>query len=245
MTNLRCFGEMFKITVRCVCVSQRSGSHNIWPNWVYFLLTPLVYPVVGLLIVSPVYGHWVNKGKKHGVSIWIASSAHGEMSIKAQCLVKTDLSSFVAIMDDLPGMPKWVAYSREVKILERLSATENLVYSSFNLPWPIQNRDMVTYSKWSEGSNGDLYLDVTDKGVHYPKVKGFTRMTHIDGHWSVIPLKNRMKVIQYEGQVNPGGWLPSWIVNQMRVQSTRKTMTDLCYRVAKSEYQHHRYSFIR
>lgn len=76
------------------------------------------------------------------------------MAIKVQCQVKTDLPSFVAVMNDSHNIAKWVAYNDEIKILKRFSSTENLVYSSFELFWPDQNRDMVTDSKWSEDKMG-------------------------------------------------------------------------------------------
>lgn len=61
-------------------------------------------------------------------------------------------------------------------------------------------------------------MDITDKGVDYPRVKGFP---HITGHWRIISIKGGLKIIKYEGQANLGGRLSQWFVNRMRVYKTR------------------------
>ncbi|WP_226911307.1 START domain-containing protein [Gallaecimonas mangrovi] len=201
--------------------------------------------LLGLLLAPTLaFGQWQQQDTKDGVQLWTQRSASGQLQIKAQCQAVTRLSAFVAVMNDLPAIPKWMAFVSSVVQLDKPSSTQDIVATQFDLPWPAKNRDMITLSTWHQDPDLTLHLTFTDQGGDYPLAPGFIRMKKVSGEWTLTPQSQGMTQIQYVGSADAGGWLPHWLVNHLSLRSTAKTMASLCSRITKLEYQDAQYPFV-
>ncbi|EKE76701.1 hypothetical protein B3C1_03870 [Gallaecimonas xiamenensis 3-C-1] len=202
---------------------------------------------MGALLLAPLAsfaGPWTLKSQQDGISLWTRENPQGLVDIKGQCEVVTRLSAFVAVMEDMASMPKWVAHNAGTRRLAKPSATEDIIHSRFHLPWPAKDRDMVTYSRWSQGEDGVLHLDIEDRGQAYPAEPGYLRMNGVEGHWTLTPQGGGLTEISYQGSADPAGLLPHWLVNRIATRSTRQTLAGLCGRITALDYQDSQYPFV-
>ncbi|WKE63956.1 START domain-containing protein [Gallaecimonas kandeliae] len=222
--------------------SPRTAPKALWSSQV--LLGPSKALCLLLLLSGQALADWEQQSQDKGVSLWTRQAEAGLVEVRAQCEVVTRLSAFVAIMEDMAAMPDWVAYSSGVERLAKPSSQEDVIHSRFDLPWPARNRDMVTLSRWSQDSDFTLHLKLEDQGQAYPKTKGYVRMEKVEGEWILSPQGGGLVQIRYQGLADPAGWLPHWLVNQIAVKSTAKTLGRLCHRIQGLRYQDSRYPFV-
>ncbi len=185
---------------------------------------------------------WVRD--QDGIRVATRPGQHGIQEVLAETAVKTRLSAFVALLNDLDANPKWVTHSKGVVLLEKPSATSDLIYTQFDLPWPARDRDMVTLSRWMQDEHGVLYLTLEDAGHRVPPQGGFVRMKHVSGQWSLSPGEDGQVQIRYQGHADPAGDLPHWLVNDMAAKSLFETFQQLRRQLAKPQYQQRRYGFV-
>lgn len=147
---------------------------------------------------------------------------------KAVCELDATPSKLVDILLNVKEYPKWMYSVTSADILERDGENIFFVYSEVKVPFPFDNRDQVTKSIVTRDSiNGTQTIEVIIVPDYLPKNKGMVRMESGRGYWKFIPLKNGgTKTIHVFGG-DPGGSIPSWIVNMFLVDGPIKTLTGL------------------
>ncbi|MEP0354758.1 START domain-containing protein [Paraglaciecola sp.] len=170
--------------------------------------------------------NWTLKKQKNNVSVYSQTTESGYSQILAITQIQVHPLALIALFDDIESTPKWVHNCSKVTILEKISTSERLVHSFFAAPWPIKDRDMVTYSNTTY-SEGTVKIEISDRStliLNHPK---FVRMTNMHGVWKATPTSEGMTEISYQGGGNPGGRIPAFIANKELVSSIYNTFLNL------------------
>lgn len=190
-----------------------------------------------LCLASNSYGQEWHLEKQQGeVRVFSAPGAFGYKDILAKTTVKSDLLALLRLLDDVEFAPNWVANAIQVKILQAASSDERLVHTYFNAPWPIQNRDMVTYSKTVRNLNS-IQINIINKGNETPLNPNYVRMQDMFGVWRVTRVEHGNIEISYQGGGNPAGNIPLWIANKALVNATFDTFVKLSEVILLEKYQ--------
>lgn len=169
---------------------------------------------------------WLQVKSEDGITIYSRHHSDGLAQIRAQMFVPTSYFAFMRLLDDSEHVPNWIDNVSNSRVLQKISDTENIVYTQFSAPWPAKNRDMVTYSKFEMLPNG-LSLDIVDALNYLPEQPGYIRITQVNAHWTLQKLTNGMTHIDYIAFANPGGALPNWLVNKLSTDSAFTTFKGL------------------
>lgn len=149
------------------------------------------------------------------------------LEIRAQARVRSGTGAFLHLLHDTAAISRWVENAERTELLGSAAAHSNIVHTYFNAVWPVSPRDMVTQSVWSQDANGVLQLQVTDMGQHYPLIDGYVRMQQVQSQWTLTPQADGTLLIQYQGQADPAGNLPHFIVNRVALSAMNKTFHNL------------------
>jgi len=106
---------------------------------------------------------------------------------KAEILVHCKLETAVAMLTEVGKIPKWMPGAQKVSILHRESPEKWLTYMLFGLPWPFNDRELITLSTISYNAARDkvsLQMQSTDES--YPPTKGVERLTHYKASWELF-----------------------------------------------------------
>jgi hypothetical protein len=141
------------------------------------------------------------------------------LEIRAQVQVTSGIGAFLHLLKDTAAIGRWVENAERVEILGSAAPHSNIVHTYFSAIWPVSPRDMVTQSVWSQDPEGVLRLLVTDMGQHYPLVPGYVRMQQVKSQWTLTPLAGGKLRIQYQGQADPAGKIPHFIVNRVALNA--------------------------
>jgi len=160
----------------------------------------------------------------------------GYKNVQASTVVQSRPAALLRLFDDVQRAPLWIANCIAVEVISAPSETERIVHSYFSAPWPIKNRDMVSYSLSSLQHNS-LSIAISNRGKAYPLNEAYVRMEDMHGEWQVTELKNGQIQITYQGGGNPAGNLPRWLANKALIDTTFETFIKLSEIIVEDRYQ--------
>jgi len=136
------------------------------------------------------------------------------VAYRAEGTVDVDILELAAVLVDIPRRTEWVSHLVENRLLEGDPQGHQVVYSRYALPWPIKDRDAVVESS--------VELDETRGWVHVqfwnvrsaaaPERRDCLRVPLSEGDFTLEDTGHGAVKVTYTVRLDPGGWLPDWVV---------------------------------
>ena len=158
---------------------------------------------------------WKLSKDKDGIKVYESDTKNSDFkSIKVECTLPGDYDKFISVMNDVPHYKDWVYRTKKSYIITRISPDEFYYYTETSLPWPLSNRDAVFHSKTDRDSS-DRYLNIktTTEPSLIAEKRGKVRVPYSSISWYLTKPSAKMIQVIYIFEINPGGYLPSWLVN--------------------------------
>jgi hypothetical protein len=158
----------------------------------------------------------------------------GFKSIKVEAVFEGTLDKFLAIVVDVENQPNWVYGSRQASLLKQVSNREILYYVETDLPWPASDRDSVIRMRIKEDrAQNSLTIISAGEPRSFPLQENKVRVPQYGAQWEVRAVGKDKLSISYLLQVDPGGILPSWIVNLFVSKGPYETFRNLSEQLKK------------
>jgi len=194
------------------------------------------------------YGPWKQEAqdKELDIQVYTREVANSELKeFKGITHIKAPVSAFVALLKDTSAATKWMKDVLEYEVLDEVSETESLVYAVNGAPWPVTNRDSVIRSIMSQDASGAVTVQLTGEPESKEKNEDYVRMPALTGSWTFKPQADGVVEVVYQVHANPGGSLPTWLVNSIVVETPMETLTNLHTKVLEPEYQVKTFAFMQ
>lgn len=205
------------------------------------LLRPLFFAV--LVIVPQVFGDanpsFELSKDKNGVKVYTRAIAGSSLKeFKGVTSIKTSLTSLVALMDDTDSYTQWMHNVRGAKLVQKINQHERISWTTIHAPWPVSDRDTVTYSKIVQDAKTKT-ITIYLKGApdKYPKQSGKVRVPALKGFWQFIPNKSGYVTVIYQLHSDPGGSIPDTIANATVTDIPYHTLLNMRKTVQGAKYQ--------
>jgi hypothetical protein len=202
---------------------------------------------VALIILNSVIGlaqtknqsDWQFKKTENGISVYTKDLENSNLKeLKAIFQVKSSLSSIVALLIDSEAFPQWAYRCGQCSTLKKISEQEFIRYQTVVAPWPVDDRDFVVKVKVSQNPiTKVVFQHVTNNPGFIPKVNGKERITVFKALWILTPLKNNTVNVEYQLMVDPGGNIPTWLVNFSATDGPLKNAQIIKEIVLKEKYK--------
>ncbi len=148
--------------------------------------------------------------------------------IRASITVRSNMGAFLYLLEDTANISSWLANSNNATVLAKPDQYTHIVHTQFRAVWPVSPRDIITRSVWEQDPKTKvLTLDVTDMGQQYAENKGYVRMQHVSGQWTLTPLPEGKLRIAYQGQADPAGRLPHFLSHSVALKAILNTFEKL------------------
>ena len=182
---------------------------------------------------------WHKKKDHKGIEVYSRKTASSDFrELKSVTYLKTSLNSIVALINDRESYSQWVYKCGEAKTIKKISDSEAIQYQTVIAPWPAENRDFVVNIKLSQNEKTKIVtLKATCNANYIPKAPCHVRITEFNACWTLIPLKDGTVQLTYQLLVNPGGYVPAWLVNMAAIDGPYETMLHMKEWVFKDKYQ--------
>ncbi len=213
----------------------------------------LLILVAGLIAITYAVGadvnaEWKQVNELDGIIGYTRPSPLTSINeIKAIGTVDAPVASIEALVRDLDSMKNYLYRCSEafpIQIPGIESGKDNYyIYYRTNLPWPVYDRDVVVKAEARiDKESGAILIQTKKISSDFRKKKwGVVRMPIFTAKCILTPTEGNKTKVTYQILLDPGGYLPSFIVNMLSknaaveiIANFRKIMKDDKYKKAKS-----------
>ena len=172
---------------------------------------------------------WQLSKNSNGIKVYTKNSeTTGFKAIKVEGVFAGTWEKLVGLLMDINNQKQWVYSTKEAYIIRKISDREILYYTETAVPWPVENRDAVLQMKVYPDANKSLNkVIIVNMPNAIPVKKGIVRVPYFNAVWEVKPIEKQKLSITYYLEMNPGGNLPSWVVNLFTAKGPYETFSKL------------------
>ncbi|WP_394192448.1 START domain-containing protein [Pseudoalteromonas atlantica] len=184
---------------------------------------------------------WLSWKSQEGINVSYKKHQNGIVEVKGSLLIENSTASdFIALLSDTERAAKWVENVSHVQVLARPSEAETIVYTQINSPWPVRDRDMVSYSCYKRLSPTQTLLTISAYPGFKEEVDSVVRIKDLKATWLLEENNTPAKLsltLTYTVYADPGGAIPHWLSNKVSLKSTLKTLQALRSELAQELYR--------
>jgi hypothetical protein len=173
--------------------------------------------------------------EKDGIQIFTcAESGKSLKSYKGVTDINAPAEKIFALMEDSNNTEWWDKKLRQIKVLLYEKNKRAQYYLIYDLPWPVEDRDLcvdVTIS--GDPLSGQYSINAVALNGVIPEYNDMVRIKDYRQTWTIIPAGKEMTHIILEGYVDPAGTIPDWISNLLITGSPLKAIKGLSDALAK------------
>ena len=165
--------------------------------------------------------NWQLAKEQDGIKVFLKNAeGSGIKMMRVECDVAARQEALLALLLDIPASEKWIPQTKTWRYLRRPSLTECYYYSELSLPWPVSNRDYVVHLKaWQQPATKVITVDADILAGEVPEIEGIVRVKVSTVKWVLSPTHNGHTKLIYQLFTDPGGSIPSWVVNYFAKQA--------------------------
>ncbi len=161
---------------------------------------------------------WTLEKNEDGIKVYTRKSAGTDiLEFKAISTINASRLAIAKVIARVTDYPNWFPDCSDAKLVEKINSTQRKYYYRLDLPWPASDRDAVMLlSVDVDNDKGITVLNFT-KSTGKPNVSGVVRMPAADGFWKLTSISETKTELHYQFLADPGGSLPTWIINMFIV----------------------------
>lgn len=172
---------------------------------------------------------WKRVAVRNGIKVYAKTVPDSKIkAMKAECVLDAGVDEVVALLLDVQAAERWVCHTKSCKLIKKVSDTELLYHTEVSLPWPLDNRDFVTHLRVIKAENNPI---VTIEAPAIPGImplrEGVVRISTSINRWVLHPLPNARVRVEYMLQVDPGGHVPTHVVNMFACRAPIETFQNM------------------
>ncbi|MCB0629221.1 MAG: START domain-containing protein [Saprospiraceae bacterium] len=199
------------------------GSSNYYSLWLSFFIA-LSFSVEAQTQPTD----WELKVDKNGIQIftrWIESNGQKAREIKATFKVSAPAEKLTTVLKDQEHATDWMAGAKTFNILTENGPKSWYSYTEFDLPWPLQNQDLVTLYKIEQADTKTTKVKVEAFPNYRPAVSNVERIQHFEACWTFVDLGNGTTEVTYCAFTFRKPSTPRWILDPVVQNTLWKTMS--------------------
>ena len=167
---------------------------------------------------------------RDGIKVHICSTKGKDLkSVRVVFIARNaTIAELERIIDDVPGFVNWQYQVIEASILERKGADEMVYRTRLSTPVLIDDREMIVRLKKSKDPNvRRLDITIVNDPFPYPESEDLVRVPFSKTTWTIIALSENSIHVTYTISMDPGGVLPTWVVNEALTVGPFETFSNL------------------
>jgi len=148
--------------------------------------------------------------------------------LKLKTTFKASATSVVSVIKNVEAMHKWSHTCKSTKLIKKVNNNELFYYYIADIPWPIQNRDVILHLKiFKDTINGIHTIISQNYNGLIPTNTGYTRISYMKAVWKITPISNKLTEMEYFITLKLSNNLPDWLINTAISYSPVKSINAL------------------
>ncbi|SBT12297.1 START domain-containing protein [Vibrio celticus] len=191
---------------------------------------------------------WKLVRNKKGIEVYNRKIEGNDFKeFRAEADIQANLTSIIALFTDTSVGTQWVENIDEMEEIEHFSEVHTVTKTYTKAPWPVSDREAIV-ENFIEQDPDALTVMITQHGrPHYQpnNDKRIVRVAHLESRWILKPLDNNTTHISYQVLSDPGGSIPSWLINMVAVSQPYKTLLGLSEMLDSHAYSDRTLDYIK
>jgi len=190
----------------------------------------IFFVLAGWSGIAPAHtSDWELKKNKDGIKIYTREVEGSPIhEFKGVTRVNVPIETLRRFYETPENFCRWMDRCKDSELLEKQSAEAWIMYLHLSMPWPVMDRDIVMLrTRSKDATTGDYFYSIDHFPDFYPEQAGRVRMPYMIGGWHFTPVNDNLVEISFQQHVNAGGFIPSWIANQLVVDIPYRTLSKL------------------
>ncbi len=214
---------------------------------IFFRIVFIAIVSVGCLSSTFQENDWVLRKEADGIKVYTRKSPGVTVKeVRVTGIFNNSLSSIISLLQDKQSHPSWIYHCKSAKELKRVKGLEQYCYQHIELPWPCEDRDMVTnYKIQQDSSTRAITIFVTGVPDYVPEVDGLVRIRKVSAKWTIIPRPDKTVYVDYVVNVDPGGNIPTWLINMGVTEGPYDTLIKMKAKLKEKQYASASLSYIK
>ena len=187
-------------------------------NMKFSTLSLLVFLLVVVSAYSPLAAEeeeWQNIYESDGIHI-CRRAAEGSkfFEFKATGDLKGAMSEYVSAILDTDEHSDWAPRCLEARNVEKINDQEYVIFAVYAGVWPTADRDYAAKMSMVSGPE-KVRIDIerVDPLDTLPVATDRVHIPHMKSCWIFEQISQDYTRVELRAHVDPGGWIPSWLVN--------------------------------
>lgn len=181
---------------------------------------------------------WRLQSSADGITLYRASLRGSDVvPVKGTMSIPGTIAEISLVLEDIPRRQQWVGNRIESRLLERASDYDQVEYLHVDLPWPVHDRTALVQARVEVGADRRT-ATIHARSIPSHPADRFPRLVRAEVAPSVFQMTQQPGHVDIVALVfiDPGGWIPKWLVNQFATRVARSTFKDLRRQVARRLY---------
>lgn len=180
----------------------------------------MLYLVLMVFTLTNFQGDWELKKHKNGIRVYTKHLENSPIkSFKGVTVLNVSLNSLVSTIKDLPNYPAWLDHCESGEVLKIINEDDYYIHTKMDMPFPVADRDIVQHVKIQWDHQDGTYIELLSEPNFIPEVEGYQRVPFSAGYWLLSPENENSTRAEIVSESDPGGSLPSWVINMMIVST--------------------------
>jgi hypothetical protein len=189
--------------------------------------------------------NWKIERNEDEIEVYTSKSTSKYKAFKGHTIIDTSVQSFVAFLNDIDEYVNWGYKLSEASLIKRSGDTIQIYQAIAQVPFPYKNREGIYHNsfKWNSETK-TLFVKINTLDDYKDQNKDYVRIQG-KGFWKVMVLPSGKLDVTFQMQIDPGGSIPTWLVNMFVDNTPYYTLLNLKKLINNKKYQNKTYSFIK
>jgi hypothetical protein len=184
---------------------------------------------------------WSLEHEKDGIRVFSYEDGQGRLWLRGTVIDSTPMGVVAKVLLDVERYGAWMEELSEAKIVSRSSENDYLLYNYYDVPWPLQDRDIYVRVRIERnaGARSVVARIVREESPARPPREGVVRIPVMDGTLKLVELAPNATYGEFTEQFDVGGSIPGWakkIVGRQMPRYILQKVRDAC---RDTIYLHH------
>jgi hypothetical protein len=156
---------------------------------------------------------WKTVSNSNGILVserWVEDNNHTFRERKGEMLLQCSAAEVVRLISDVSSTSKWMKGVSECSLIKRGSATEWYTYTLYSIPYPFDDRDLVSHFRVN--NSGNRYtINIESAARMVPVKDGISRLVSYNATWEITDLGHSGTKVAFTAMSDTPPMFPRWI----------------------------------
>ncbi len=170
--------------------------------------------------------NWVLRRNEQGIKIYTGRADGHVQHLKAEITLSSPIHKIIPVLMNVSELHKWVYKCSSSQLIAKQGDSVVIYRHVTDVPWPFEDRDQVAKFTIRKDAKTGIVMITSKLVAGYPEYPGYLRIRHSEASWKLIQHKDNVETL-YELAIDPGGSVPTWILNLFITDGPFRTFVSL------------------